>query len=102
MNEITTAHVTDRPWRGPDATTGRTVDDFRDSFDVPPQYAADWPEWVTRAAVSICRSYGIRGVSDPAYIANVIMGEQLVASPVVDEHLPDNLAERRRNLRVLR
>lgn len=74
--------VTQRPWKGPDATTGRTLEAFRESLSYGPQHG-DWPEWLTRAAVSICRSYGIKGECDPAYIANVINNERLGIAEVI-------------------
>lgn len=72
--------ITTRPWNGRCWTTGRTMDEFAESFEFGSQYRdehGDWPEWMTRAAVAICRSYGIKGICDPAYIANVIHGEML-------------------------
>jgi hypothetical protein len=71
--------ITDRPWRGKCATTGWTMDDFRERLAYGSQYDEPWPEWVTRAAVAIVRSYGssITGWCDPAYIANVIHGRYL-------------------------
>jgi hypothetical protein len=36
----------------------------------------DTPAWVKRAAIAVCRAYGIRGISDPAYICNVITRER--------------------------
>jgi hypothetical protein len=68
--------IDSRPWPGKDATTQRTMDEFRESLEGGPQHG-DWPEWLTRAAVSICRAYGIKGICDPAYIANVINNERL-------------------------
>lgn len=64
--------ITDRPWRGKCATTGLTMDDFRERLSFTSPQHGDMPDWVTRAAVSICRSYGIKGLSDPMFIANVI------------------------------
>ena len=31
-----------------------------------------YPEWLKKAVIHICDSYGIYGQADPAYIANVI------------------------------
>lgn len=71
--------ITDRPWQGKCATSGLTVEEFGERLE----NVSDLPAWVTRAAVSICRSYGLgRGLADPAYIANVIHGELMRASEV--------------------
>lgn len=67
--------ITDRPWRGQCATTGWTVDDFRDALAHVISEQPTMPESVTRAAVSIARSYGIKGLADVGYMANVIAGE---------------------------
>jgi len=69
--------ITAQPWHGPCAVTGLTVDEFRTRLAGPAQYADQWPRWVTRAAVAVCRSYNVGGLSDPAYIANVIHGAYL-------------------------
>lgn len=45
-------HITDRPWSGRCATTGCTLAEFADALQ-----GVDAPSWVTRAAVSLCRSY---------------------------------------------
>lgn len=68
--------ITLRPWSGPSAFTGKTMDEYADELSGPAQHG-EWPEWLTRAAVSICRSYGIKGLCDPAYIANVINNSRL-------------------------
>jgi hypothetical protein len=64
----------ERPWNGRCATTGLTMDDFAERVDdqwmVRPTSDA-----VKRAAIAICRAYGIRGLADPAYIANTITRE---------------------------
>ncbi len=57
----------ERPWTGACATTGLTMAEFAARLE-----GTDVPEWVSQAAVAICRSYGITGLCDPAYIANVI------------------------------
>ena len=36
---------------------------------------ADAPDWAKAAAIAICRSYGIKGICDFAYIANTIRAE---------------------------
>ena len=43
------------------------------------------PEWAQQAAISICRSYGIKGICDPAYIANVIWATKL-STPEASQH----------------
>jgi hypothetical protein len=59
----------DRPYMGKDAVTGLTMDEFIARVDAP---GVDAPDDAKRAAISICRSYGITGLCDPGYIANVI------------------------------
>lgn len=68
--------ITQRAWAGPSAFTGKSMDDYERELAGPAQHG-EWPEWLTRAAVSICRSYAIKGSSDPAYVANVINNERL-------------------------
>lgn len=70
--------ITDRPWRDKCATTGLTMDDFKLRLAGDGEHGP-FPEWVTRAAVHICRAYGssIVGLSDPKYIANVIHGQHV-------------------------
>lgn len=64
-----------RPWQGDCATTGKSMEQYAAEVD-------DWlmerntPAWVKRAAIAVCRAYGIRGISDPAYICNVITRER--------------------------
>jgi hypothetical protein len=67
--------VDQRPWNGPCATTGHTMDEFAEYLGDQDQHGNPWDPRVTRSAVSICRRYGIRGICDPAYIANVITNE---------------------------
>ena len=59
-----------RPWKGRCATSGLTMDEYAERLA-----GVDAPDWACRAAVAICRSYGIRGWADPGYIANTIMRE---------------------------
>jgi hypothetical protein len=70
--------ITDRPWRGQCATTGKTMEDFREHLTfAAPQAGGELPEWLTRAVVSVCRAYGIKGSADPMYIANVINNQRV-------------------------
>lgn len=62
--------ITTRPWPGKCATTGLTMAEFAERLTFNPNNKFD--ARVSRAAVSICRAYGINGLCDPAYIANVI------------------------------
>ena len=71
IEQYDVSHITDRPWSGRDATTGLTMADFAERID-----GLDVPAWVTRAAVSIVRAYGIKGWADVGYIANVINGRR--------------------------
>jgi hypothetical protein len=50
-----------------DATTGIEADTLVQRVD-----RSDAPDWAKVAALSIVRAYGLRGVTDPAYIANTI------------------------------
>jgi hypothetical protein len=53
-----------------------------DAFDKSPVHSEEWfrhamhltsaPEWMKQAAEHICKSFGIKGQADPAFIANVI------------------------------
>ena len=60
----------ERPYRGKDAVTGLTMDQFAKRVDV-----SHAPDYAKAAAIKICRSYDIKGECDPAYIANVIVQE---------------------------
>ena len=62
--------VVERPWRGPDAITGLTMDELVSRANE----AEKARDGAKDAAISICRSFNIRGLCDPAYIANVIEG----------------------------
>lgn len=67
---ISDVDLFERPWRGPCATTLLTMEQFRERLEdctARPMAQA--------AAVWICRAYGIVGLCDPAYIANVIEAE---------------------------
>ena len=59
--------IVERPWKGPDAITGITMDDLVSRVN-----EAKARDGAKAAAISICRSFNIRGLCDPAYIANVI------------------------------
>lgn len=59
-----------RVWDGPCATTGKTAVWFLEAFS-----GCTASIEAKRAAMSICRSYDITGLCDPAYIANVIQRE---------------------------
>ena len=59
----------ERPYGKSDAITGLTAQEFIDRVDSPGVNALDFAK---EAAIRICRSYGIDGLSDPGYIANVI------------------------------
>ncbi len=65
-----TERITSRPWKGPCAVTRLTMEEYDERL----KHVAHLPAWATRAAVDICRAYGIKGECDPAYIANVIHG----------------------------
>ena len=61
----------ERPYKGHDATAGLTMAEFAERLtDSKASLSAK------RASVRICRAYGICGLSDPGYIANVIQAEQ--------------------------
>ena len=62
--------IVERPWRGPDAITGLTMDELVSRANE----ADNARDGAKDAAISICRSFNIRGLCDPAYIANVIEG----------------------------
>ena len=64
INEkINQANEADRKW-------------FEDCFTNPvTEKPYTVPEDIKRLATRICRSYGIRGVCDPMYIANVVAVE---------------------------
>jgi hypothetical protein len=70
MEKQSSENIVHRPWKGPCATTGLTLQEFIDRLD-----GVHAPDWAKAAAIAICRSFGITGWSDPGYIANVIMGE---------------------------
>jgi hypothetical protein len=61
----------ERMWGGPDAITGKTAD----QFILEASAAENAPDFAKAAAISICRAYGICGICDPAYIANIINRE---------------------------
>ena len=61
--------IVERHWKGPDAITGLEMDEL-----VARANRADARDGAKAAAIDICRSYNIRGICDPAYIANVIEG----------------------------
>lgn len=49
---------------------------FKEAFTCPTsRQPYQVPENIKRLATRLCRSYGIRGVCDPMYIANVIAFE---------------------------
>ncbi len=58
------------PWTGKDILTGFTAIELA-------HYAneSDALPFAKAAAIRICRSYAIKGICDPAYIANVIQAE---------------------------
>ena len=64
-----TSVLFERPYKGPDAITGYTMSEFIEFVDSDGVTASDFAK---AAAIRICRSYGIRGICDPGYIANVI------------------------------
>lgn len=64
----------ERPWDGPCATTGVTMDEFAERVE-DHWMQRETPDWIKRAAIAICRAYGIRGLADPAYICNTITRE---------------------------
>lgn len=70
LTEDQIQRVTDRPWPGKCATTGKTMEQFFNDLKDSPAY-----DHQCRAAVSICRAYGIRGCADPGYIVNVMRAE---------------------------
>jgi hypothetical protein len=57
--------VVERPWNGPDATTGHTMAELL-------KYANESEARPACKAAAI--AYGLDGTGDPAYIANVIEG----------------------------
>jgi hypothetical protein len=59
-----------KPWKGPDYTTGFTIDQF---IDYLTECTASIP--AQKAAIRIVRSYGISGTIDVGYIANIIQEE---------------------------
>ena len=59
----------DRPYRGNDCITNFTMKEFVEMVDSDGVLADDFAK---EAAISICRSYGIHGICDAGYIANVI------------------------------
>lgn len=52
------------------ATTGLSADEIVNRVD-----CADAPDWAKAAAIRICRSYGISGLCDFAYVSNTIRAE---------------------------
>ena len=49
---------------------------FREAFtDAVSQQPTFVPDDIKRISIRLCRSYGIRGICDPMYIANVIAVE---------------------------
>lgn len=68
--QVETEPLVHRPWKGPCATTGLTLQEFIDRLD---GVSAGPP--AKRAAIRICRAFGIVGWADPGYIANVIQDE---------------------------
>ena len=58
------------PWAGKDVLTGFTAAELAHYVN-----ESDALLFAKAAAIRICRSYAIRGICDPAYIANVIQAE---------------------------
>ncbi len=62
--------IIERPWKGSCATTGLTAEELLSRVG-----GAAARDGAKAAAIRISRSYNIRGLCDPAYIANVIEQE---------------------------